>query len=253
MINPMDLSGKNIMVTGASSGIGKGIAIFLSKLGANVIMVARNEEKLREVYAELEPGNHSYCLLDLNNLKSIEGMIENVCNTGIKLNGLVHSAGISITTPLQYLKLDDLNNIMSVNFYSFVELVKHFSKRKFNDSGGSIVAISSISSKVGARGLTAYCASKGALESAVRAMALDLAPKNIRINAIAPSMVATQIYDGLKEIINNKDFETELKKRQFMGLGNPEDIAYAAAFLLSDASRFITGTSVVVDGGYLAH
>lgn len=252
-MNPMDLSGKNIMVTGASSGIGKGIAILLSKLGANVIIVARNEERLKETYNELEPGNHSYYLLDLNNLDAIESMIDNVCHNGLKLNGLVHSAGISQTMPLQYLKLSDLGNIMSVNFFSFIELVKHFSKRKNNDNGGSVVAISSISSKVGARGLTAYCASKGALESAIRSMALDLTPKKIRINSVAPGMIETQIYDGLRELVNNKDFEAELKKRQVLGVGKPEDVAHATAFLLSDASKFITGTSMIVDGGYLAH
>jgi NAD(P)-dependent dehydrogenase (short-subunit alcohol dehydrogenase family) len=253
MINPMDLKGKNILVTGASSGIGKGIAIFLSKLGARVIMIARNEDRLKEVYSELESGNHSYYSFDLNNLDGIESIIENACRDGGKLNGLVHSAGISLTMPLQYLKLNDLKNIMSVNFYAFLELVKHFSKRKYNDSGGSAVAISSISSKVGARGLTAYCASKGALESAIRSMALDLAPKNIRINSVAPAMIETQIYSGLKELVNNNDFDAELKKRQILGVGKPEDVAYAAAFLLSDASKFITGTSITVDGGYLAH
>lgn len=253
MINPMELDGKNIIVTGASSGIGKGIAILLSKLGANVILVARNEERLKETYNELEPGKHSYYVFDLNYLDAIESMIDNVCHDGLKLNGLVHSAGVSLTMPLQYLKSSDLRNIMSVNFYSFVELVKHFSKRKYNDNGGSIVAISSISSKVGARGLTAYCASKGALESAIRSMALDLTPKKIRINSVAPGMIETQIYDGLKELVNNNEFEAELKKRQVLGLGKPEDVAYATAFLLSDASRFITGTSMVVDGGYLAH
>jgi NAD(P)-dependent dehydrogenase (short-subunit alcohol dehydrogenase family) len=202
MINPLDLSEKNIMVTGASSGIGREIAILLSKLGANVIMVARNEERLKETYNELEPGNHSYYLLDFNNPDAIESMMDNVCASGLKLNGLVHSAGISRTMPLQYLKLSDLGSIMSVNFFSFVELAKHFSKRKNNNNGGSIVAISSISSKVGARGLTAYCASKGALESAIRSMALDLAPKKIRINSVAPGMIGTQIYDGLKAIVN---------------------------------------------------
>lgn len=253
MINPMELNGKNVMVTGASAGIGKGIAILLSKLGANIIMVARNKERLKETYNELEPGNHSYYLLDLNNLGEIKSMIDNVCRDGLKLNGLVHSAGISQTMPLQYLKLSDLGNIMSVNFFSFVELVKQFSNRKNNDNGGSVVAISSISSKVGARGLTAYCASKGALESAIRSMALDLAPRKIRINSIAPGMIETQIYDGLKELVNNKDFEADLKRRQIMGIGKPEDVANATAFLLSDASRFITGTSMIVDGGYLAH
>jgi len=253
VINPINLQGKNILVTGASSGIGKGIAIFLSKLGANVIMAARNEEKLKETYNELEKGNHSYYLIDLNNLDEIEGMLSDICSSGRKLNGIVHSAGISRTVPIQYLKLEDLKSIMTVNFYAFVELVKHFSKRKYNDNGGSIVAISSISSKVGARGLAAYCASKGALESAIRAMALELAPRNIRINSVAPSMIKTQIYDGLLDIVNNNDFEADLKKRQIMGLGSPEDVASAAAFLLSDASRFITGTSIIVDGGYLAH
>jgi NAD(P)-dependent dehydrogenase (short-subunit alcohol dehydrogenase family) len=253
MMNPMDLSGKNIMVTGASSGIGKGIAVYLSKLGANVIMVARNEERLKDTLHELEPGNHSYYLFDFNDLYGIPHMMDNICSNGILLNGLVHSAGISRTMPLQYLEIEDLANIMSVNFYSFIELSKLFSMRKYNDKGGSIVAISSISSKVGARGLTAYCASKGALDSAIKSMALDLAPKNIRINSIAPSMIRTQIYEGLKEIVNNKAFEDDLKKRQILGIGEPEDVAHAAAFLLSDSSRFITGTSMIVDGGYLAH
>jgi NAD(P)-dependent dehydrogenase (short-subunit alcohol dehydrogenase family) len=253
MVNLIDLSGKNILLTGASSGIGKAIAISLSKLGANIIMVARNQDRLEETLNVLEPGNHSYYPLDLSNLDEIGNMVSTVCSDGRKLDGLVHSAGISMTTPLQYLKLSDLKNIMTVNFYSFVELVKHFSSRKHNNHGGSIVAISSISSRIGARGLTAYCASKGALESAIRSMALDLASKNIRINAVAPGMIATQIYDGLKEIVNNNDFEAELKKRQILGVGSPEDVAYATAYLLSDASKFITGTSMVVDGGYSAH
>lgn len=252
-MNPMDLSGKNIMVTGASSGIGKSIAIFLSKMGANVIMVARDEERLKAVLMELEPGNHSYFMFDLSDPAGIGNMIDKVCSGSLKLNGLVHSAGISKTVPLQYLKLEDLNTIMNVNFYSFIELVKQFSRRKNNDNGGSIVAISSISSKIGARGLTAYCASKGALDSAIKSIALELAPKGIRINSVAPGMIRTQIYDGLKEIVNNSSFEEDLKKRQILGIGEPEDIAYAAAFLLSDASRFITGTSIIVDGGYLVH
>lgn len=253
MNNPCDLTGKYVMVTGASSGIGKGIAVTLSKMGANIIMAARNEERLKETYSELEPGNHSYHLIDLSNLDDIEKMIDSVCQKGIKLNGLVHSAGISITVPLQLMKMSDITNVMSINFYSFVELVRQFSKRKYNDNGGSVVAISSISSKVGARGLTAYAASKGAVESAVRSMALDLAPRNIRINSVAPGIIRTQIYDGLKELVNNSEFESQLKKRQILGLGMPEDVAYVTAFLLSDASKFITGASINVDGGYTAH
>lgn len=253
MTNPLNLDSKNILVTGASSGIGRGIAIYLSKLGANVIMVARNRERLAETHKMLEPGNHSYYAYDLGNLDGIEGLMETICNNGMKLNGFVHSAGIGLTMPLQYLKTNDLKNVMTINFFSFAELARNFAKRKFNEKGGSIVAISSISYRAAARGLTAYCASKGALESAVRAMALDLAARNIRVNCVAPGMIETQIYDGLRELVNNRDFETDLKKRQVMGLGKPEDVAFAVAFLLSDAASFITGTSIDVDGGYLAH
>lgn len=249
----MDLEGKRILVTGASSGIGKEIAVLLSKLGADVIILARSDERLRQTLNEMEPGNHSCYAMDLSDTEAIGEMMEEICSDGLKLNGLVHSAGISVTMPLQYLKLSDLINIMSVNFYSFVELAKHFSKRKYNENGGSIVAISSISNRVGARGLTAYCASKGALESAIRAMALDLAPKNIRINSVSPGMIETRIYDGLKDMVGRNDFEAQLKKRQILGIGKPEDVANAAAYLLSNASGLITGTSIIVDGGYLAH
>jgi NAD(P)-dependent dehydrogenase (short-subunit alcohol dehydrogenase family) len=253
MENPMGLCGRNIMVTGASSGIGRSTAILLSRLGANVLMVSRDEEKLRETLCQMAEGEHSLHISDLSNPAGVKDLMENACGGGRKLSGLVHSAGISATIPLQFLKTDDLQRIMSVNFYSFIELVRHFSMRKFNDNGGSVVAISSISGKVGARGLTAYCASKGALESAIRALALELAPKNIRINSVAPGMIKTRIYDGLKDVVNNDSFEAELKKRQILGLGDPSDVAEAAAFLLSDAAKFITGTSMTVDGGYLAH
>ena len=131
MMNPMSLNDKNIMVTGASSGIGKSIAIFLSKMGANVIMVARNEERLKAVLKELGPGNHSYFLFDLGDPAGIGNMMDKICSAGLKLNGLVHSAGISKTVPIQYLKLEDLNNIMSVNFYSFIELTKQFSRHEY--------------------------------------------------------------------------------------------------------------------------
>lgn len=253
MINPMDFSGKNILVTGASAGIGRSIATCLSQWGANVLMVARNSEKLQETANGLEPGDHACYPFDLCELDGIEDLMTQVCKEGRKLNGLVHSAGISMTMPLQFLKMKDLQQIMTVNFFSFMELVKHFSKRKFHEPGGSIVAISSISNRVGARGLAAYCASKGAMESAIRALALELAPKGLRINSVAPGVIDTQIYDGLKELVNNRHFEADLVKRQVMGIGAPEDVAHAVAYLLSEASRFVTGTSLIVDGGYLAH
>ena len=141
-------------------------------------------------------------------------------------------------------------DVFNINYFSFIELVKQYSKRKYSN-GGSIVAVSSISSFVGLKGSSVYCGSKGALDSSIRALALELAAKKIRINSVAPSNIKTDMLDSVVNIIGKESQDTMVAK-QPLGLGYCEDIANAVAFLLCDASRFITGTSLVVDGGYLA-
>lgn len=249
MLNPIDMTGKRILITGASSGIGQGIAVLLCQLGAATVLVARSEEKLNKT-REMLQGDHEIVPFDVSNLDEAENLMKMATANG-KLDGYVHSAGINFTMPVGLMKHTDMHRLMLVNFYSFVELSKHFSKKKYNNDGGSIVGISSTASKVGNKGLCAYCASKSAMDSSVRVMSQEFAPKKIRVNSVCPSWIETEMYSELEKIIDEKAFE-KLLDRQPLGLGKPVDVANAVAFLLSDAAKFITGTSMIVDGGYLS-
>jgi len=250
MINPMSLDGKRILVTGASSGIGRATAILCSRLGADVILVGRNMTKLKEVFASLDEGNHQILQYDLSDLNNIEKLMNDCVKDGRKLDGLVHSAGIGPTIPLGSINSKNMLEVMQINYFAFIELTRLFSKRKYSN-GGSIVAISSVASMAGTKCTSLYCGSKGALDSSIRSLSLELVYKNIRINSVLPSYIKTDMYNAVVELAG-EEAQERLLSRQTLGLGTPEDVANAVAFLLSDASRFITGTALVVDGGYLA-
>lgn len=250
MINPMSLHGKNILVTGASSGIGRAISVFCSKLGANVILVARNEDNLNKTISLLDQGNHLVLPYNLADMDHMETLFEAFADKGIKLDGLAYSAGIGPMTPVNSLTYSKMLEIFNVNYFAFIEMVKLYSKRKYSN-GGSIVAVSSIASYAGLKGSSAYCGSKGALDSSIRALALEFASKKIRINSVVPSNIKTDMMDNAVNIIG-EDLQEKMLAKQPLGLGECDDVANAAAFLLSEASRFITGTSLVVDGGYLS-
>lgn len=249
MINPMDLTGKKVLVTGASSGIGRECAILLSKLGAELVLVARNEEKLKETKLLLEGFGHTFLSYDISNIESIKDMMEKVC-TDKKLNGFVHSAGVAPVIPVNGLNAKKMIEVMSVNYFAFLEIVKLFSKQKYSD-GGSIVAISSVSSFAGWKGASLYCGTKGALDSSIKALAIELYNKGIRVNSVVPSNINTEMLNNIVQYANESEMKAILEK-QPLGLGEPIDVANAVAFLLSNASRFITGTALIVDGGYLA-
>lgn len=251
MINPFSLESKNILLTGASSGIGKETAILLSKLGASLTLVSRTESKLIEVLESLEQGNHSYCICDLADLDAIEIMFSQ-CVKKQKYDGMVHSAGVSFTLPLRSNKIGDLIRVTNTNYLSFMELAKHFCKSKNHNKGASVIAISSVASLIGEKGHAAYCASKGALNSAIRALAIEFAEKPIRFNSIAPGFINTDMYRKLENVVDIEKFNETLKEKQPLGMGEPLDVAYAVAYLLSDASKFVTGATLVVDGGYTA-
>jgi NAD(P)-dependent dehydrogenase (short-subunit alcohol dehydrogenase family) len=251
MINPMQLSGKRILVTGGSSGIGRETAIHLSRLGANVVLLARDEKKLEDSYNKLDNGAHQYISYDVSNINGIKDLLDKICKDNIKLDGYVHSAGVNQPSPVQTLKYDDLHKTMLVNFYSFIEFSRILSKKKYNNMGCSIVGISSVSSKVATKGYCAYSSSKGAMDSAVRVMATEFASKNIRVNTVNPSWIATDMYNNMRNMTSDDNSNNQLN-RQLLGLGTPLDVANAVAYLLSDASKFITGTSLIIDGGYLA-
>lgn len=248
----VDLSEKTILITGASSGMGAETAVLCSQLGARVILVARREEKLQEVMGKLEGEGHKYYTFDLSQVDEIEGFIKKMISETGPLDGFVHSAGISSTRPLKMMKPKHLREVMEINFNSFVEITRCITKKNCYNPGLSIVGISSISSTLGNQTKTAYCASKAAMDAVVRCFAKELAPNKIRANTVCPGMINTDIYEKFKDNAGDS-YDAEVRMyRQYLGLGEPIDVANMIVFLLSDSARLITGLSIGVDGGMLS-
>ena len=242
--------GKAILVTGASSGIGKTTAQYLDSLGSKLILIGRNEEQLIDTQKSLK--NESIiCVMDLMNIETIEEKIKPIVVNFGALSGFVHCAGISENRPLSMFKYTNLHRVMLVNFYSFYELVRVLTKKgMYSKDGMSIVVISSVAAKVGKEAQTAYGASKAAINGAVHSMAKELAPKNIRVNSILPAAVNTamiQKYYDLKEMLDAG--ERKPNERQYLGMCQPQYIASAIAFLLSDRAASVTGQNIHVDNG----
>lgn len=240
----IDLSDKKIVVTGASSGIGRAACVLLSKLGVHVMMVGRREEELENTLRQMEGEGHRYFQYDLTDLDHIEDLIKDIVSCdSIKLDGLVHCAGISHRLPVRNLNYSIMDSIMRINFYAFIELVKAYSHKNCN--GGSIVGLSSYATINPGTGQTIYAASKAALDAAILVLSKELVKKNIRINSIRPGFVNTAMYEN----IMRKSGNDELGNQQLLGVVEPEDVANLIAYLLSDAAKFITGSNYVIHGG----
>lgn len=252
MKNIINLTGKKIVVAGASSGMGAETAVLCSELGAKVILIARREDKLQEIMQKLQGDGHRYYVFDLNNLNGIENLTKEIIKEVGSVDGLVYSAGIPGTRPLKMLKPAALNEVMNINFSAFAEMVRCVSKKNMFNAGMSIVGISSISSTVGSLGKTAYCSSKAAMDAAARCMAKELAPSGIRVNTVCPGIIETALFQTFQNNAGDSQDAKAKIDRQYLGLGKPIDVANAIAFLLSDASRMITGANVGVDGGMLS-
>ena len=243
--NPFSLKGKSIFISGASSGIGKAIAIECSKLGAKVIITGRNKIRLHETFIALEGDGHLHFIADFNDFEMNSDVFTNLP----ALDGVVHCAGINKIVPIQFVKDEDLSSIMKVNFIAPTLITKAFLKNNKIIKNGSIVFISSISgvfcSSIGG-GM--YSATKGAINGIVKSMALELAHKGIRVNTVCPGMVHTEIYkDG---IIEEEQLKEDIKRYPLKRYGHPEEVAYAVIYLLSDASSWVTGSNLLIDGGY---
>jgi NAD(P)-dependent dehydrogenase (short-subunit alcohol dehydrogenase family) len=245
MYNPFSLVGKKILVTGASSGIGKAVAIECSKLGATLYITGRNEGNLYKTYLEMEGTENVSILADVTNMKDLDALVDQLP----VLDGVVHSAGVSYPTPFPFVNEEKINQTFSVNFNAPVLLNLALLKLKKVNKKASIVFISSISGVyISAPGGAVYSASKAAINGIMQGMAIDLAGKGIRVNSINPGMVETDILLGSG--ISEEQLLDEKKKYPLKRFAQPNEIAYAAVYLLSDASLWVTGTNLKVDGGY---
>ena len=245
---PFSLEGKNIIITGASSGIGRECAISCSKMEAKVILIGRDDARLTETITLMSGSGHQQYNFNVTQFEDIEALLQKITNSCGKISGFIHSAGIEITRPLNVMNTNVYDEIFKVNTIAAFEFSRVISKKKFaNDSGLSIIFISSIISQCGQSGLIAYAASKSALTGGMKSLAIELAPKKIRVNTIEPGwIIGTQMTKKYEDEDNTKE------KLYPLGYGQTEDVANACIYLLSDASRWITGTNLIVDGGYSA-
>lgn len=246
----MNLKNHIIILTGASSGIGKKCAIDISNAGADVVLVGRNKERLDNVYSRLLPGKHLVFQNDITEYEKLEPIIEESVDRIGKISGFISCAGIESTIPLQVLTTDAYKKHFSINVIAGFELARIISKKKYiNPDTASFIFISSIMSVLGEKGKIAYCSSKSALIAGVKAMALELAPKKIRVNCVSPAMVETEMARSMLAKLP-ENVKNDIINKHPLGIGKPEDISNVVKFLLSDQSRWITGSNLIIDGGY---
>ena len=241
--NPFSLTGKTILVTGASSGIGRGIAVTCSKMGANIVLGGRNETRLNETLSEMEGDGHILAVADLTKKEELEKMVD----TLPKLDGIVHCAGIGQRILCKQLQETDVDNVMDLNFKAPVLLQTEILKKKKINKGASIVFIASIAAESPSVGNSIYSASKGAIISYANCLVVELAPRKIRVNCISPAMVWTDLI--LKDGISEEELKEDEQKYPLKRYGNPDDIANLAVYMLSDASSWMTGSNVRITGG----
>lgn len=244
--NPFSLEGKTILVTGASSGIGRAAAIECSRMGAHLVITGRNHDRLNETLSCLEGNNHEMIICDLNDSDSIIELVEGLP----VLQGLVNNAGFTQIQPLKFIDEEVFKRLLQVDTIAPIILLKNLIKKKKISSGGSIVFTSSLSGIARVSpGNSMYASCKGAVSAFVRGAARELANKNIRVNAVCPAMVETEILSS--STISQEQLEEDKLRYPLKRYGKPEEIAWAMIYLLSDASSWVTGTNMVLDGGAL--
>lgn len=242
MTNPFSLTGKTIMVTGASAGIGRGIAIACAKMGAQVVITGRNQERLQETLSQLEGDNHSIIIADLTNEKERTALVTQLP----MLDGMVQCAGVGSRVPCKMLTQADLDYVMKPNIEAPMLLQSELLSQKKIKKQASIVFIASAAATMPAVGNAVYSASKAAIIAYAKCLAQELAPRMVRVNCISPTMVWTDLATSTLSVEQLKEVE---KTYPLKRLGTSEDIAYLAVYLLSDTSSWMTGSNVEITGG----
>jgi NAD(P)-dependent dehydrogenase (short-subunit alcohol dehydrogenase family) len=245
MKNPFSLEGKRVLVTGASSGIGRAVAIECSEAGAEVIITGRNKERLADTLSKMSGKKHPMIIADLTN----EADIDKIAMEIDRVDGIVLCAGITHPLPFSFSTRTSVDEIMNINFNSQTILTARLVNERKINKGGSIVFISSVSGVFcSSVGNSIYSASKGAINGLVKGMALDLAPRSIRVNSVNPGLVETEIYSSGE--ITKDQLKADIDRYPLRRHGKPDEIAWAVIYLLSDATTWVTGSALLIDGGY---
>ena len=249
--NPFSLANKVILVTGASSGIGAQCAIDCSRMGAKVILIARNEERLKQTLNQMEGDGHLVLPFDLSSSDGLKETVKEVVGQVGKINGVVNCAGISSVTPLKLVTDDLLDQFFRTNVYAAINLSKEVTRAgNYDKEGGcSIIFLASIMGLCGEKCKTMYSATKGALIAAARSMACELAKNRVRVNVVSPGAIETPINAKLPHMAD-PELRKELEAKHLLGLGECSDISNACIYLLSDTAKWVTGQNLIVDGGY---
>lgn len=243
MINPFSLEGKTILVTGASSNIGRQIAVKCSEMGAKVIITARNEERLKETLVKMTGEGHQMIQSDLADLEQIPVLVEKIT----ELDGVIMCAAIFRTTPIRNNRRKYTEELFKINTFANIDLVQQILKNRKIKDGGSILFISSVAAYRPYVGNALYSATKGAINSFCQVLAIEQGSRKIRANCVSPGIIQSDM-----EVKDWAVTEEELKKEEArfpLGFGHTTDIAYAAVYMMSDASKWVTGTNMIVDGG----
>lgn len=250
MFNPFSLENKVILVTGASSGIGRQCAIDCSKMGAKVVLVARNQERLDETRSMMEGNGHLVVAQDLTDFESLPNVVKKIVAEVGPLDGVLHCAGISNTEPLKLVGVERLEEFFKANVFGAILLTKEVCKLKnYNKEGTSIVFFSSVMGIVGESCKSSYSLTKGALISGMRSLAVEYSKKNIRVNCVSPGVIETPI-NANQNYMKDPELRAQFEAKHLLGIGQCSDISNACIYLLSGASRWVTGHNLVVDGGF---
>ena len=246
----VDFQGKVVLVSGASSGIGNATAAMLGRQGAKLILVGRDLTKLKRTAENLQVSEYRILKLDLTKSETIVPAVEKVSREFGLIYGLCHAAGVAQTLPLRSTKPEQIRAILDVNLLAGIELAKAVTRRGIMEpEGGSILFLSSIYGIIGKPGVVGYSASKGAIAAAARSMAVELAKRNIRVNVLSPGLVWTDMTQDAFSILPDENLK-QIEADHLLRTGMPEDVARAAVFLLAPQNSWITGTNLVIDGGY---
>ena len=243
MNNPFSLQGKKVLVTGASSGIGRAVAVTCARMGATLVISGRNESRLLSTFHSLEGQTHAFRMTDLTNEEEVKSLVHDLEH----IDGVVFCAGINKRLPVSGLTEKNISHMIQTNFVTSVLLSRYLLKGKKLNPEASVIFISSISVNYPAIGNAIYCASKGAISSFSKVMALETADARIRVNCIEPGMIATEWLD--KTEMTEEQRLQAIEKYPFKRFGTPEEVAYAAVYLLSDTTKWMTGSVIKLDGG----